>query len=310
MRVGIARERRTGERRVAATPETVRQLAGLGLEVPSSPAPARHPGTGRRLRGGRRQGRRPARPRRPDVLLHVRPLDPETPARLRRGTITIGLCSPSTELRHRARAARRPRHGVRDGARAAHLPRAVDGRAHLPGARRRLPLRARGRDAAAAVLPAVHDGGRHDPAGEGARARRGRRRPPGHRHRQAPRRRASRRTTCARHAPTRSLDGRHVHPARPRAAERRGGYAKELGEDRAARQRELLAPHVAESDVLDHHRGDPRPPGAAARHRRHGARHAPGLGRRRPGGRDRRQRRGRGRRARMSRCRRRRRAAA
>ena len=33
VRVGIARERRTGERRVAATPETVKQLAGLGLEV-------------------------------------------------------------------------------------------------------------------------------------------------------------------------------------------------------------------------------------------------------------------------------------
>ena len=33
VRVGIARERRTGERRVAATPETVRQLVGLGLEV-------------------------------------------------------------------------------------------------------------------------------------------------------------------------------------------------------------------------------------------------------------------------------------
>ena len=33
VRVGIARERRTGERRVAVTPETVRQLADLGLEV-------------------------------------------------------------------------------------------------------------------------------------------------------------------------------------------------------------------------------------------------------------------------------------
>ena len=33
MKLGIARERLDGERRVAATPETVKQLAGLGLEV-------------------------------------------------------------------------------------------------------------------------------------------------------------------------------------------------------------------------------------------------------------------------------------
>ena len=33
MLVGIARERRAGERRVAATPETVVQLKKLGLDV-------------------------------------------------------------------------------------------------------------------------------------------------------------------------------------------------------------------------------------------------------------------------------------
>jgi NAD(P) transhydrogenase subunit alpha len=33
VKLGIARERRDGERRVAATPETVKQLAGLGLDV-------------------------------------------------------------------------------------------------------------------------------------------------------------------------------------------------------------------------------------------------------------------------------------
>jgi H+-translocating NAD(P) transhydrogenase subunit alpha len=34
------------------------------------------------------------------------------------------------------------------------------------------------------------------------------------------------------------------------AVEGAGGYAREMGEDRAARQRELLAPYVAKSDVL------------------------------------------------------------
>jgi len=33
-------------------------------------------------------------------------------------------------------------------------------------------------------------------------------------------------------------------------AEGSGGYARELGEDRAARQRELLAPHIAEADAV------------------------------------------------------------
>src|SRR6185437_7780297 len=34
------------------------------------------------------------------------------------------------------------------------------------------------------------------------------------------------------------------------ALEGTGGYAREMGEERAARQRELLAPYVAKSDVL------------------------------------------------------------
>ena len=42
------------------------------------------------------------------------------------------------------------------------------------------------------------------------------------------------------------------------ALEGTGGYAREMSEDRAARQRELLAPYVAKSDVADHHRGGAR----------------------------------------------------
>ncbi|MGZ4661764.1 MAG: NAD(P)(+) transhydrogenase (Re/Si-specific) subunit alpha, partial [Arthrobacter sp.] len=33
MKLGIPRERREGERRVAATPDTVRQLVAMGLDV-------------------------------------------------------------------------------------------------------------------------------------------------------------------------------------------------------------------------------------------------------------------------------------
>ena len=58
------------------------------------------------------------------------------------------------------------------------------------------------------------------------------------------------------------------------AADAGGGYAKELGADRAARQRQLLAPHVADGRRAHHDRGDPGPSGPAARDRRHGARDA------------------------------------
>ena len=85
MRVGIARERRTGERRVAATPETVKQLAGLGLEVliehgageASGHSDASYEQAGATVVDPLGLGDL-------DVLLHVRPLEPETPARLRR----------------------------------------------------------------------------------------------------------------------------------------------------------------------------------------------------------------------------------
>jgi NAD(P) transhydrogenase subunit alpha len=99
VRVGIARERRDGERRVAATPETVRQLADLGLEVlvehgageASGHSDAVYERAGATVVDSLGLGDL-------DVLLHVRPLDPETPARLRRGAVTVGLASPSIEL--------------------------------------------------------------------------------------------------------------------------------------------------------------------------------------------------------------------
>ena len=99
MRVGIARERRTGERRVAVTPETVRQLADLGLEVlveHGAGEASGHSDASYEQAGGTIVD--PLGLGDLDVLLHVRPLDPATPARLRRGAVTIGLTSPSTEL--------------------------------------------------------------------------------------------------------------------------------------------------------------------------------------------------------------------
>ncbi|UKA66766.1 Re/Si-specific NAD(P)(+) transhydrogenase subunit alpha [Arthrobacter sp. FW306-05-C] len=99
MRLGIPRERREGERRVAATPDTVRQLAGMGLEV--------------LVEAGAGDGAGHADPAYQnagaaivpqldlaalDILAHVRPLDPNAAAHLKKGAVTVGLASPSSEL--------------------------------------------------------------------------------------------------------------------------------------------------------------------------------------------------------------------
>ncbi|MET3174433.1 UNVERIFIED_ORG: NAD(P) transhydrogenase subunit alpha [Arthrobacter sp. UYCu721] len=99
MKLGIPRERHEGERRVAATPDTVKQLAGLGLEVlieAGAGAAAGHSdhdyaGAGARIVQDLDPGEL-------DVLVHVRPLEPPTAAALKRGTVTVGLASPSSEL--------------------------------------------------------------------------------------------------------------------------------------------------------------------------------------------------------------------
>ncbi len=47
-----------------------------------------------------------------------------------------------------------------------------------------------------------------------------------------------------------SLGGRYIEAPEAEAAEDEGGYAKEMGEDFLARQRELLARHIAAADVV------------------------------------------------------------
>ena len=75
-----------------------------------------------------------------------------------------------------------------------------------------------------------------------------------------------------------------------------GGYAREMTEDRAARQRDLLAPHIAAADALITTAAVPGSPGPAAGDRRDGRADEARLRRGRPGRRVGRQRRGLGRR--------------
>ena len=99
MKLGIPRERHEGERRVAATPETVKQLTGLGLDVlmeAEAGAAAGHSDHEYAQAGARIiQALDPADL---DILAHVRPLEPATAAALKKGAVTVGLASPSSEL--------------------------------------------------------------------------------------------------------------------------------------------------------------------------------------------------------------------
>lgn len=99
MKLGILRERREGEKRVAATPETVRQLAALGVEIlleAGAGAAAGHPDTEYVDAGA--QVVADLEWEALDALAHVRPLDPGIAGQLKRGSVTVGLASPSSEL--------------------------------------------------------------------------------------------------------------------------------------------------------------------------------------------------------------------
>ena len=148
---------------------------------------------------------------------------------------------------------------LRDGAGAAHLPGAVDGRAVVAGAGRRLPRRAgRGR-AAAAVLPAVHDGGRHRRAGRrcwssAPASPACRRSPP--RAGSVP---SSRRTTCAPRRPTRCARwARRSSTSDSSRSRATGGYAREMS--RGAGRAATRAAHAVRrrSRRRHHHRGGAR----------------------------------------------------
>lgn len=99
MRVGIVRETRIGERRVAATPETVRQLTGLGYEVVVESGAGKEAGfsdaayteAGGTVSKTVDLGAL-------DIYAHVRPLEKATVAKLAKGAVTIGLASPASEL--------------------------------------------------------------------------------------------------------------------------------------------------------------------------------------------------------------------
>jgi H+-translocating NAD(P) transhydrogenase subunit alpha len=249
--VVIPAETLPGERRVAALPDVVAQLSAAGLQVSVQTGAGEHAlASDEAYAGAGAEVVETVEAAKVDVLLHVRPLRSGTIAKLRPGAITVGFCAPSTEL-DGVRA-------LRDGRITAFamelVPRisraqsmdALTSQALIAGYRcvleaaMRLPrffplfMTAAGTippakvlvlGAGVAGLQAIATAKRLGGVVSGYDVR------------------------AASADEVRSMGGTFVH-IDLESLEGAGGYAREMTQDRAHRQRELLAPHVAAADVL------------------------------------------------------------
>lgn len=99
MRVAVAAEVARGERRVAATPETVAELLAARLDVVVQAGAGRHSHISDQLystAGARVMGTVKAES--VDILLHVGPLHPAIADRMRPGSVVIGAVEPRRNL--------------------------------------------------------------------------------------------------------------------------------------------------------------------------------------------------------------------
>jgi len=251
VQVVVPAETVPGEHRVAITPEVVPQLIRAGLQVAvqaragaaALASDAAYQDAGADVLDTVDAGE-------VDVLLHVRPLAPASIGKLRPGTITIGFCMPSTEL-DGVRALRDagvsafamelvPRISRAQSMDALTSQALISGYRCVLEAAMRLPrffplfMTAAGTVPPAKVL--VLGAG---VAGLQAIAT-------------AKRLGAVVSAYDVRPASAdevRSVGATFIHLELD-TLEGAGGYAREMTQDRAERQRELLAPHVAAADVL------------------------------------------------------------
>ncbi len=98
MKVAVPAESLPGERRVALLPDTVTALTRAGLEVVVQAGAGRHAQVAdAAYAAAGAQVVETVDAGSVDVLLHVRPLPAAVVRRLRPGTVTVGFCSPSAE---------------------------------------------------------------------------------------------------------------------------------------------------------------------------------------------------------------------
>lgn len=252
MILGVAKENITGEKRVAQTPETTKALVDLGFDVhvaagagvPAGYPDADYESAGATLVPAVDLGKI-------DALAHVRPLPTAMIAKLKKGAITVGLCSPASEgpgvkalvknsttafaLELVPRISRaQSMDALTSQALVAGYRCVIEGATRLP---RFFPLYM---TAAGTIPPAnvlVLGAG---VAGLQAIAT-------------AKRLGAKVQAYDVRSASAdevRSMGGKFIELDLDAQADGQGGYAKELTDDRVARQQELLTPYVTAADII------------------------------------------------------------
>ncbi len=257
MQIGVPRESRPRETRVAATPKTVGQLVGLGYDVvvETGAGSAASFSDEAYAAAGARVLSTPSRPGAATSCTRSTPPSDEEIARLRPGAVLVSLLAPALapELVEKLRAA-----GVTAMAMDA-VPRISRAQSldvlSLDGQHRRLPGRRRGGPRVRLVLHRPGDGRGQGAAREGARRRRRRRGPRRHRHRPVARRDRARDRRARRGGRAGRVDGRRVpRPCRcprsrlvpPRATATR----KEMGEEYNRRAAELYAAQAPDADII------------------------------------------------------------
>ncbi len=252
MKIAIRREPIEGERRVAATPAAVAQYVAAGYAVTlekGAGVAAGYADAAYAEAGATLAASIPLKT--VEVLVHVRPLEAATIAGLPKGAITIGFASPASELDGvEALAARGitafsleliPRISRAQSMDALTSQALIAGYRCVLEAAMRFPrflplfMTAAGTipparvlvlGAGVAGLQAIATAKRL-----GARV-------------------SAYDVRAASADEVKSMGGTFIHLDLDAAADAAGGYAKELAADRADRQRELLAPHIADADII------------------------------------------------------------
>lgn len=252
MILGVAKESIPGEKRVAQTPETVGGLVKAGFDVwvekgagvPAGYADADYEAAGAKLVSALDLAKL-------QVFAHVRPLKPAQIAKLKSGAVTVGFCSPASEGPAVKALAKQgvtsfalelvPRISRAQSMDALTSQALVAGyRCVLEGAMRLPRFFPLYMTAAGTVPPAnvlVLGAG---VAGLQAIAT-------------AKRLGAKVQAYDVRSASAdevKSMGGTFIHLDLDAQADGQGGYAKELSQDRQARQQELLTPYVTAADII------------------------------------------------------------
>ena len=267
MRIGIPKERREHEQRVAASPDTVKRYKGLGLD----PVVERGAGQGAAIPdqafadAGATLVDGPDEVWASDIVLKVRPPTDEETGRLRQGQILIGMLEPYTSREQLERVRREGCQGLRAGAAAAHHARAgmdvLSSQANIAGYKAVIVAPARLQRFMPMLMTA---------AGTVKAARSSSSAPAWPACRRSPPPSAwapwSRRPTCGR--PARSRSSRSA-PSSSTCRSRRGAAAEGAAATRGRCRRrsrpsrpQLVAERV-KGRHRHHHRADPGPPGAA-----------------------------------------------